>query len=218
MYRHRIGAQAQKASCALILFAGLGVLGAGQVVAQTAPAATDGAPSEAARRAAASPFRFILQNASAPPRAKPAPAPAAAEAKRPAPVEQALAAPSRTPDVPPAPSLQPEPAPQPEPTPVASIAPKPAEPLPVIAPPKELIPVKQDPPELTMALLREQASGTVRVGFEVNPDGSTGEVHVISSTNRKLNNVSIAAISGWKFQPIDDTRALEVELVYNNQR
>jgi TonB family protein len=129
-----------------------------------------------------------------------------------------MAAPSRTADIPPAPSLQAAPSPQGEPTPLASLAPKPAEPLPVIKAPKELIPVKQDPPELTMALLREQASGTVRIGFEVNPDGSTGEVKVLSSTNRKLNNISIATISGWKFQPIDETRALEIELVYNNQR
>ena len=52
--------------------------------AQTSP--VDKAPSEAARRAAMSPFRFILQNASAP-RKAPAPAPAhvAAEPKKPAP-------------------------------------------------------------------------------------------------------------------------------------
>jgi TonB family protein len=223
MYRHRIGAGAQKAWCALILFGGLGVFGASPVAAQTAPAAAataDGAPSEAARRAAASPFRFILQNASAPPRAKPAPtpAPAAAETKRAAPVEQALAAPSRTTDIPSAPSTQPAPSSQGDPTPLASLAPKPTEPLPVVKAPKELIPVKQDPPELTTALLREQASGTVRIGFEVNPDGSTGEVRVISSTNRRLNNISLEAISGWKFQPIDETRALEIELVYNNKR
>ena len=27
-----------------------------------------------------------------------------------------------------------------------------------------------------------------------------------------------AAVVGWKFQPIDETRALEIELVYNNKR
>src|SRR6476469_7547987 len=54
------------------------------LVAPAQPAASgDGAPSEAARRAAMSPFRMILQNADAA-RAKPAPAPAPVKKAAPA--------------------------------------------------------------------------------------------------------------------------------------
>src|SRR5437016_4267285 len=70
-------AAAHKARRALGAIAGTLILfGAHTAVAQTNPAgsASDQAPSEAARRAAASPYRFILQNASAPAR-KPAAAP-----------------------------------------------------------------------------------------------------------------------------------------------
>src|SRR5689334_6577234 len=81
---------------------GAGVLALHALSAHAQPAnVTDGAPSEAARRQALSPFRMILQNADAPRRAAPAPAP-----KRVAPAAEA--------------------APAPAPAPVAAVTPSPA--------------------------------------------------------------------------------------------
>ncbi|MGZ5786489.1 MAG: TonB family protein [Ramlibacter sp.] len=179
-------------------------------MAQTTPPATANAPSEALQRQALSPFRFILQNASAPAR-KPAPAAPAAEPKKPAAVEQAALQPRA-----PAPqAATPQPA-QPEAaTPVAVFAPKPPEPLPVVH--REIIPIRTDEPHLSAALLRERPFGVVKVSFEVHPDGSTAAVKVISSSNRSLNKPSIEAVAGWKFQPVDEVLTVETELDYHYQ-
>ena len=115
------------------------------------------------------------------------------------------------------PEPQPAPAPAPAPEPVAAVAPRPAPPAPVAAVAairREIIPVKTDEPRLTAALLRERPSGIVKVTFEVRPDGSTGEVKVVSSTNRALNRASVEAVSGWKFEPVDEVVTVETELAY----
>lgn len=212
MHTHRIGAKAHKAGSAWVLIAGLGFAMAGSSAwAQAqAPAAGGDAPSEALRRQALSPYRFILQHANVPPR-KPAPSQEAkAEPKRsaPAPVEQAAVQPR--PASPPAAQLAP--ASQPAPEAVAARVPKPAEPLPVVR--REIIPVRTDEPRLSAALLRERPSGLVKVSFEVLPDGSTGAVRVVSSTNRALNKATVEAVSGWKFQPVDEVLTVETELAY----
>lgn len=218
-----IGAGAHKAPSALALIAGLaiaagGIAQAGRAHAQAAlPAsAASDAPSESLRRQALSPYRFILQHANTPARAKPA---AAAEPKRHAPpVEQAAVQPRPAPaEAARMPEPQPAPAPAPAPEPVAAVAPRPAPPAPVAAVAairREIIPVKTDEPRLTAALLRERPSGIVKVTFEVRPDGSTGEVKVVSSTNRALNRASVEAVSGWKFEPVDEVVTVETELAY----
>jgi len=216
-----IGAPAHKAYRAWALIAGLAIVtGAivggspafGQAGPPLAAASAGDAPSEALRRQALSPYRFILQHANAPARAKPAPAPEAkAEPKRPAapaPVEQAAVQPRA---VPPAPA----PEPQPVAEPVAAVAPKPAAPALKAAVRREIIPLRTDEPRLPMALLRERPSGVVKVSFEVNPDGSTGAVKVVTSTNRSLNKASVEAVSGWKFQPVDEVMLVETELAYH---
>ncbi len=217
MHMHRIGATAHKARSVWVLIAGLGfstVLGVGPASAQTpaTPAANaDGAPSEALRRQAASPYRFILQNASAPARKPAAPAPAAPEPRRPAaaaPIEQAAVQPRAAP-VTAAPA-----AIEPPPTPVATLMPKPPEPAPIAAVRREIIPVRTDEPRLPAALLRERPSGVVKVQFDVNPDGSTGGVKVLSSSNRALNRVTVDAVAAWKFQPVDEVLTVETELAY----
>ena len=77
-----------------------------------------------------------------------------------------------------------------------------------------LVPLRQEAPVLTGALLREAAAGVVKVAFDVKPDGSTTAVRVSSSTNRKLNGAAVAAVAKWQFAPIDDTRQIEVDLVF----
>ncbi|MES2786488.1 MAG: TonB family protein [Pseudomonadota bacterium] len=210
---------------------------AAPVMAQTATGvAKDGAPSEAARRAAESPYRFILQNAAIRERPKPtaapvapsAPAPAAAPAvekepaRRVAPVESVAATRQRAVPPPEPNAAQPvQPAPvtlaPPAAAPVAIAAPvaSPA-PTPVAAVRKALIPVRQDPPELSAMLMRERHSGMVTVAFEVNPDGNVSGARVTKSSNSSLNRPSVSAVEKWKFQPIDDTRSLEIELNYSN--
>jgi TonB family protein len=200
---------------------------------QTPAAAADAAPSEAARRAAMSPFRMILQNADLV-RAKPAPAPA----KKVAPA--AAPAPSHAPS--PAVAAEREPAAPhaataPAAAPVeahavtradaATPAPEPAKPEQVSAAaptaptrqkPVELVALQQDPPQLSASLRREQPQGTVMVAFEVKPDGSTGDVRVVSSTNHRLNSACVDAVGGWRFKPISETRPTQVELVFRNDQ
>ena len=200
---------------------------AAPVLAQSGP--TDGAPSEAARRQALGPFRMILQNAD------PARKPAAAPKKAPQPVATTPAAPAATPAratatspaapavshapiVPPAPAetVKPEVAAVPASAPAVAAARTPQ--APVAPPPVALVAVKQDAPVLPAALRREQPEGIVKVGFAVKPDGSTTDVQVLSSTNRKLNSASVAAVAGWRFRPIGETRPTEVELVYEPEK
>ena len=216
------GAAAHKAGLAGVI-AGLLLAQAHTASAQTstppAGGTADNAPSEAARRAALSPYRFILQNA-APRKAAPAPAPAptVAEPRRapaPPPVQQASAQPSATQASRPAPAPEPEviapaPAPAPEPA-VASVSRKVAE-----APPprREIIPVQTDEPKLSPALLREQPKGVVKVHFDIQPNGSVSDVQVLASTNRALNRPTVNAVQGWKFQPVDEVLTVETELVY----
>ncbi|MBC5768263.1 energy transducer TonB [Ramlibacter albus] len=196
--------------------------------AQT-PATPDGAPSEAARRAALSPYRFILQNATAPAR-KPAPAPekkavaepaAAPAAAAPAPAAvQAAARPAAAPAVlapaaaaaAAAPQSQPVAAP-PAPEPVTTAAhTRPAEPPVHVR--REIIPVRTDEPKLAAALLREKPNGVVRIQFDINFDGSTGAVKVVSSTNRALNRATVDAVNAWKFEPVDEVLTVETEVAY----
>jgi TonB family protein len=219
MDRLGYGAAAHKARRVGVAIAGL-VLWAG---AQTAPAqttppaanATDQAPSEAARRAALSPYRFILQNSTAPAR-KPA---QAEKEKRPAAVEQAAVQPRPSPAPAPlrepaATAVAPEASPKPAPEPVAALSRKPAEP-PAAPVHREIIPIKTDEPRLAPGLLRERPSGIVKVHFDVHPDGTTSDVKVLSSTNRALNRPSVDAVQGWKFEPVDEVLTVETEIVYN---
>jgi TonB family protein len=174
-------------------------------------------------RAAASPFRFILQNARAPAR-KPAAAPkpveaaAVAEPRRPVapPVQQASLQPSApvaaavpvaapaSEVAPPAPPSASEPA-------VAALSRQPLEPP---APKHDIIPIRTDEPHLSPALLREQPHGIVKVEFDIQPDGSVGEVKVLSSTNRVLNRPTIDAVQGWKFKPVDEVLTVQTEVDY----
>lgn len=217
MHMHRCGVPAHKAGGVWVLMAGLGlaaIVGTQRASAQSPPAPVAGTavPSEAVQRQANSPYRFILQNANAPSRAKPLPAVEAKKAAKPEPVAVARPAPVQ---IAPAPVVEPVPvpAPAPAPEPVAAVIPAAPEPIPAVRH-LDVIPVRTDDPRLPAALLRERPSGVVRVSFELNPDGSTGNVKVVSSTNRALNRASIDAVSNWKFMPVDEVLAIETELAY----
>ena len=89
---------------------------------------------------------------------------------------------------------------------------------PVAAAPVELplVAIRQEEPLLAGALARERPTGVVQVGFNVNPNGSTGDVSVISSTNRKLNSAVVNAVSKWVYQPLEAARRLEVAIEFKN--
>lgn len=226
MYPTTLGAPAHEALRRATLAVSL-LVAAPAAFAQTPPPAADGAPSEAARRAAASPYRFILQHAATPPARKAVPDKPEPQkekevaVRRPAPPpETPVQAAVRT--APTAPAAVPVPAPSPveaQPTPPAPATPpvqtaartQPVEPPRVR---REVIPVRTDEPRLAAALLRERPNGVVRVQFEIQPDGSTGAVKVVSSTNRALNRATVDAVSGWKFQPVDEVLTVETEIAY----
>jgi TonB family protein len=229
---HDLGTRgaAHKARLARVVAGTLLLASAYTASAQGNPPAgsTDTAPSEAARRAALSPYRFILQSSTAPRKPAPAPAapaatPAVAESKKPAPaapVHQAAFQPNtpaeavRTlpPTAAPAGSAA-APAPAPEAT-VTALARKPPEP-PMR---REIIPLRTDDPRLTPALMREAPHGAVTIEFDIQTDGSVGDVKVVSSSNRALNRATTEAVKGWKFEPVDEVLTVRTEVVYNLDR
>lgn len=201
------------------------------------------APSEALQRQALGPYRMILRNAAPPskpravaahavsaptanlataPRAsspKPVPAP---EPSQPASATEAAVA-DEAPVTPiAAPTVQAieapvAPADATPSQPVAIAAKTSPAPPPAAKPTKTaLVLLKNDPPTLSGPLAREGPSGIVRVAFNVNPDGSTGDLKIATSNNRRLNGAVLAAISKWRYQPIDSVQAAEVEVVFSN--
>ncbi|GAB2601202.1 hypothetical protein GCM10027034_37980 [Ramlibacter solisilvae] len=62
--------------------------------------------------------------------------------------------------------------------------------------------------------MKATARATVKVGFDVNPDGSTTDVRILASTNVRLNGASLAAVGKWQFKPIQNRRSANVEFVF----
>lgn len=202
----------------------------------TPPIAVGAAPSEAAQRQALGPYRMILRSAALPTtKAKPANAnaPHAASATgQNAPKAASEPTPALSPAAPPpavaaipvaTPVVQPVEVPTP---PAEETPPSPAAmpnsttaPAPVVAAPARtaLVLVQNDPPALSGPLAREAPTGTVRVSFNVNPDGSTSDLKITASSNRRLNSAVLAAVSKWRYQPIDAAQTTEVEMVFSGE-
>lgn len=199
--------------------------------ASVAPVAgTGAAPSEALQRQALGPYRMILRNAAAPSKVKSATAPTAAAPRQ--------SSPKQTPDTSaPASPVEPTPVPTVAATPIttptvqaveaaapAAQAPTPitasvAAPTPMPPPVRAktaLVLIRNDPPALSGPLARESPTGVVRVAFNVNPDGSISDAKIAASNNRRLNSAVLAAITKWRYQPIDAAQATEVEMVFSN--
>jgi TonB family protein len=81
---------------------------------------------------------------------------------------------------------------------------------------KPLIAVRQEEPLLAGPLARERPTGVVQVGFNVNTNGSTGDISVVSSTNRKLNSAVVNAVTKWVYQPLEAVRRVEVAIEFKN--
>lgn len=187
------------------------------VAAQTAPPAL----SEAVQRQALGPYRMILRSAPATNKPRVAPIARAVRAHSSSPAsagsDQRASPPPVEPDLATAPVTEPpvvaevkapEPAPQ-----VAPPAPLAAAPVAVPARTALLL-IKKDPPVMTGSLAREPPVGVVRVALNVNPDGSTGDLKIVSSSDRRLNRAVLTAIADWRYQPIDVMQAAELEVVF----
>lgn len=196
---------------------------------ETKPSYLEGyVPSEEMKRRAMGPLRIIKQTADTK-RNAPAPTPAPIPAPAPTPAPAPAVARHKAEEVAPkaaaiveAPAPLPAPvvaAPAPTPPPIAQPAkPAPApEPVQVAEQHKntDLIPISQDAPIIPRNLLREMPKGVVKVAFDVNPDGRTSAVQVVSSTNRKLNNSATDAVAKWRFKPIDETVRVEIDLNFS---
>lgn len=220
---------------ALVAIAGLPQ----SVLAQTAPAGTASSAANApvisdhVKRQAESPFRWILINsAPAKPAAEAKPSkPRSAEAAVPsAPANAALNA-ARSSESSAALNAEANAA-----KPVAAAAPAAvASPVPAVVPPPAVVaepvavakreelppPVaelplvvrSQEPPDLPSKILRDLRAESVKVLFTVLPDGSTANASIAASTNRRMNDYVIEAVSRWKYAPIPQARSHAVELV-----
>lgn len=132
---------------------------------------------------------------------KPLPATAAPAPESPAVVEAAQAPPAEVPVAAPIPAplpaaQAPAPAPPPEPVEEAEI------PLQAIAQPS---------PNIPSNVLSSLDAGKVMIRFTVETSGKTSNVEVVSSSSRRLNAPTIAAVSEWRFQPIKVARVARVE-------
>ena len=185
-------------------------------------------PSEAALRQALSPYRMILNSVKAPARAKPAAVPASsnvqpstatAATRQSAPTISGGSAHSAATSAAPADVPVGSQGGDEQSSPLAVSAPAA---LPAAAPaagpaPSPLVALRQDTPELPASLLRQGGRGTVKVAFKVNQEGSTADVHVLSSTNSRFNAAAVAAVGKWRFRPIEAPRPVEVDLVFETE-
>lgn len=86
---------------------------------------------------------------------------------------------------------------------------------PVEADPEPLVMVTQVEPQFPRALMLDLRKGTVRVRFDVMPDGSVSAPTVVTTTNARLNRAALAAVAQWRFQPLHESQEGIVELGFN---
>lgn len=75
--------------------------------------------------------------------------------------------------------------------------------------------VKADEPEFPITVMRRLRKGTVQVRFDVLTDGSVGNVTVVGTTHRSLNEAALEAVNTWRFQPVRAPRTAVVDLGFD---
>nr|WP_282597130.1 energy transducer TonB [Rhizobacter sp. SG703] len=75
--------------------------------------------------------------------------------------------------------------------------------------------VSQVEPQFPRAVMLDLRRGTVRVRFDVLPDGTVAGQTVVSSTSVRLNRAALAAVGQWKFQPLREAQEGIVEVGFN---
>ncbi len=84
-------------------------------------------------------------------------------------------------------------------------------------PERPLVVLRQEEPVLSAQLKRERPVGSVQVGYNVNLDGTTSDVTVVSSSNRRLNSAVIAAVGKWLYQPLDAPKKVELVIEFTGE-
>ncbi|MGA0612493.1 energy transducer TonB [Caldimonas sp. KR1-144] len=74
---------------------------------------------------------------------------------------------------------------------------------------------RQVMPRFRRELMDELRKGSVKVKFEIRPDGSVGQAEVLKSSHRGLNNAATFAVSQWRFKPISEARQAVVDLDFD---
>lgn len=80
---------------------------------------------------------------------------------------------------------------------------------------ERLQPIAQPSPVFPSALIKTLGRGTVRLQFNVMPDGSVDAAEVVSSPHARLNPAALAAVQQWRFQPISRAQQAVVDLAFN---
>lgn len=125
-------------------------------------------------------------------------------------LQAAAAAAATARPTPSAPAATPQPT-TPAPQPAAAAPPSrpaPAAPAPARAP-SEVVAVSTPAPEFPAAALRRGVGATVVVSFQVNSDGSTSDIQIVSSTNGTFDRSVQSAVRRWKFRPIDGSQRVQ---------
>ena len=131
------------------------------------------------------------------------------DAKTAAAANQAAAAAAAERAAAPAAPVAPPPAPvvnRPPPAETAPSRPEPAAPAPAPAPSRagnELVAINTPQPQYPPAAQRTGTTGQVVVSFTVNPDGSVGDINIVSARPRGTFERPVqAALRKWRFQPV----------------
>lgn len=80
---------------------------------------------------------------------------------------------------------------------------------------ERLRPIAQPAPEFPPSLVQSLRRGSVRVQFNVMPDGTVAALDVVSSSNTRLNPAALAAVAQWRFQPVAHAQPAQVDLAFN---
>ncbi|HEV8691604.1 MAG TPA: energy transducer TonB [Ideonella sp.] len=86
---------------------------------------------------------------------------------------------------------------------------------PVEEPEEPLALIKANEPEFPVVAMRRLRKGTVQVRFEVQPDGRVGNITVVQTSNKSLNDAAIEAVNSWVFKPVRSPRAAVVDLGFD---
>ncbi len=67
-------------------------------------------------------------------------------------------------------------------------------------------------PEVPRQLQRDFRGGSVTLRFTVMADGSVEQAEAVNASNKRLASAAVAALSQWRFAPIDAPRVASVEI------
>ena len=98
--------------------------------------------------------------------------------------------------------------------PVVAAAPAGAAPVRIEAK-EQLKPIEQPKPDFPEDIMAKLGKGGVKLSFMVQPDGSVSAPEILSTSHRRLNPSALAAISKWRFEPIQAARSAQVELGFD---